>query len=147
MKGKELQQLWDDFYVSEDECNASIFETSAKKWVTSFALFYQRKDVTPYMHAMAFHVPQFLSLYDGNISIFNQQGLEKLNDVMTKHFQRGNHYDISALKQILQKHICLQTLEEHGYQIKKNVQKCTLCATINALILIDNHFNIICKYQ
>ena len=96
-----------------------------------FCIILPKKDVTPYMHAMAFRVPQFLSLYDGNISIFNQQGLEKLNDVTTKHFQRGtNHHDISALKQILQKHIRLQTLEEHGYQRKKSVQKCTLCSKV-----------------
>ena len=77
------------------------------------------------MHAFAFHVPQFLHLYDGNITIFNQQGLEKLNDVTTKHFQRGtNHHDTSALKQILQKHTRLQTLERFGYQRKKAIQKC-----------------------
>lgn len=50
-----------------------------------------------------FHIPEFLKLYNNNnITIFNQQGLEKLNDTTTKYFQRGtNHCDTSALWQIL----------------------------------------------
>ena len=141
--GKQLQELWDDFYnlikqLSEDECDASSFEKSAKQWVNSFVSFYQRKDVTPYIHA---HVPQFLHLYNNNIKIFTQQGLEKLNDITTKHFQRGtNHHDVSALKQILQKHIRLQTLEESGYQRNKNVKDVQYVlkqGTTNALVLTD----------
>lgn len=132
-KAKELQQLWKDFYdlikQLSNTCDANTIEKSAKEWVNSFVSVYQRKDVTPYIHAFAYHVPQFLQLYDGNISIFSQQGLEKLNDITTKHFQRGtNHHDISALKQILQKHIRIQTLEEGGYQRKKSDTKCKICS-------------------
>ena len=50
-----------------------------------FTSIFQSKDVTPYMHAFAQHVPEFLCPY-GNIVIFSQQGLEKLNDLTTKHF-------------------------------------------------------------
>ena len=39
----------------------------------------------PYMHAFAMHVCQVLDLY-GNITMFTQQGLEKLNDIATIHF-------------------------------------------------------------
>jgi len=48
----------------------------------------------------------FLSLlgFIGNLISFTQQGLEKLNDVSTKEFQRAsNHRDFKALKQMLEK--------------------------------------------
>ena len=54
-----------------------------KAWVRLFTSVYQTKDVTPYIHALGMHVSEFLHLY-GNIVMFNQQGLEKLNDLTTK---------------------------------------------------------------
>ena len=64
---------------------------------------HQAKDVTPYIHAFSMHVGEFIQLY-GNIAALNQQGLEKLNDVMTKQYQRStNHHDQQAFEQILQK--------------------------------------------
>ena len=66
--------------------------------VKKFTSLYQTKDVTPYIHAFAMHVPQFLCLH-GNISSFTQQGLEKLNDLTTKSYQRSsNHHDFESLK-------------------------------------------------
>ena len=55
------------------------------------------------MHAFAMHVPEFLKLY-GNITMFTQQGLEKLNDITTIHFQRSSNYrEMEALVQVLEK--------------------------------------------
>ena len=79
------------------------FDGKAKKWVKDFADIYQFKDVMPYMHCLAMHVSQFLVLY-GNIAKFNQQGLEKLNDLTTIYFQHAsNHREQEALQQILEK--------------------------------------------
>ena len=53
---------------------------------------------------MAYHIPEYLQLHKGNIVQFTLQGLEKLNDISTKNFQRlSNHWDHETLKQILQK--------------------------------------------
>jgi len=44
--------------------------------------------------------------------MFNQQGLEKLNNLTTKHFQRAsNHQEYNALKQVLEKRNRLELLE------------------------------------
>ena len=131
--GKEIQVLWNDFYkltnhLSQIECDPDDFAKNAKDWVNMFTSIYQKKDVTPYMHALAYHVPEFLKLYNGDLTIFNQQGLEKLNDITTQHFQRGtNHHDNSVLEQILQKHICLQSLEDSGHSREKQAHKCIIC--------------------
>ena len=132
-RGNEIQKLWDDFYslfktLNSNECDADDFQRRSKEWINLFVSLYQTKDVTPYMHSFTFHVPEFIKLYD-NITIFNQQGLEKLNDMTTKYFQRGtNHRDISAFKQILQKAIRLRNLQDSGYSRKRKITKCTRCS-------------------
>jgi ubiquinone/menaquinone biosynthesis C-methylase UbiE len=83
----QLQELWSEFFrlvnmLGKSECDATAFDLRAKTWVRLFTSVYQSKDVTPYMHAFAMHVSEFLRLY-GNIVMFTQQGLEKLNDVTT----------------------------------------------------------------
>ena len=104
----KLQKLWKDFFaliktLGKRDCNAIEFGHRSKAWVEVFTSLYQTKDVTPYMHAFAMHVPEFLSLY-GNIVMFSQQGLEKLNDITTIHFQHStNHRESEAYRQILEK--------------------------------------------
>ena len=61
------------------------FKRSAKEWLQQFLTIYQTKHVTPYMHAMVAHLPEFMELY-GSVAPFTQQGLEKLNDVYTKYY-------------------------------------------------------------
>ena len=81
---------------------------------------YQTKHVTPYAHAFAMHVPEFVGTH-GNISKFCQQGLEKLNDVTTLHYLRGtNHKKREAFVQMLQTRNRLEDLKAKGYQ-RQNV--------------------------
>ena len=88
--------------LNKKDCDPRKFEVDAKEWVILFISIYQAKNVTPYMHAFAMHIPEFLWLRHGNISIISQQKLEKLNDVLTKHSQRSsNHRNEEALKQML----------------------------------------------
>ena len=64
-KKEQLQTLWKDFYslikdVGKSECeDIDKLENSIKSWVDSFTALYQSKDVTPYIHAFAMHVPEF----------------------------------------------------------------------------------------
>ena len=126
----QLQELWTEFFKlsqSLDVANATEFSAQAKGWIQSFLSVYQSRDVTPYMHAFAMHVPEFLSLH-GNLVSFTQQGLEKLNDITTQHFQRSsNHRDSEALKQILEKWNRIETLEDSGFARDKRVQVCSIC--------------------
>ena len=74
-----------------------------KKWTEEFLYLYQTIDVTPYIHGLRAHVPEFLQLYK-NISLFSQQGLEKYNDQASKdYFQSTNHRGIASLKQLMLK--------------------------------------------
>jgi len=58
-----------------------------------FLSIYQTKNVTPYIHLLACHIPEFLKRY-GTIAPFSQQDVEKLNDLITKdNFRSTNHKD------------------------------------------------------
>ena len=70
-------------------------------WITLFISIYQTKHVTPYMHILRSHIPQFIKIY-GTLAPFSQQGLEKLNDDITKdYFRSTNHHDTELLTQLM----------------------------------------------
>ena len=67
------------------------FKESIDNWLKNFLGVYQTKNVTPYIHLLACHIPEFLKRY-GSIAPFSQQGVEKLNDLVTQdYFRSTNH--------------------------------------------------------
>ena len=94
----KIQKLWDDFYniaellssSNQKKINVDNFSKRTKLWLDLFLSLYPTKHVTPYMHALVWHVPEFLNLY-GTICPFTQQGLEKLNDKTTKDYFRSTN--------------------------------------------------------
>jgi len=90
-----IQGLWNDLLqlnktfskrpdqVTQDDI--SQFTTDSKGWVRNVLDIYHESNVTLYIHAMANHVHEFMTMH-GSILPFTQQGLEKFNDVMTKEF-------------------------------------------------------------
>ena len=129
----QIQKLWSTFYDIILSLNSTddhtTVETSADTWVKDFCSLYQTKHVTPYVHALAMHVPQFTELY-GNIIKFTKQGQEKLNDLTTKHYLRStNHRDknMDALQQLILKRNRLEQLELDGFQRTKKSCTCSRC--------------------
>ena len=73
------------------------------------------------------HIVEFLSLHKSLVR-FTQQGLEKLNDISMKHFQRAsNHKNIDSLMQMLQKKNRIKQLDDEGNQRSKRKLKCSKC--------------------
>lgn len=60
------------------------FETRSRKRGCDFVDIYHAARVTPYIHAMLNHMPEFMQTHD-SILRFTQQGLEKLKDNATNH--------------------------------------------------------------
>ena len=95
---------------------------------------YQAKDVTPYMHALNAHIPEFLKLFR-NIAYYTQQGMEKFNDRASKdYFRSTNHRGTNALKQLFLKKNRLQYLEAGGYVRKKSSYTCSNCYNVDHTI-------------
>ena len=132
-----IQSLWVDFHqlhkvlqlsdVTPNEVD--IFQSSAKKWVKDFTAIYQTKNVTPYIHIMAMHTPEFLRKYT-NLVQFTQQGMEKLNDQTTIDFARSTNHNfrnLDALKQLLVKKNRIEQLEDSGCERNSRSMTCSLC--------------------
>ena len=136
---QRIQSLWSKFYelntrlskrpeemTSEDMTGFSIL---AKSWVREFTDIYHGDKVTPYMHSMMFHVPEFFELH-GSLLPFTQQGLEKYNDCMTKiYFRSTSHRGEEALKQIMEKQNRLEHLgDADARPAKRFVIRCSNCS-------------------
>ena len=107
--------------INKVDSNLDEISRKTKAWVNDFTSTYQAKDVTPYIHS-------FTRVLETIWQYYNQQGLEKLNNLTTKQFQRlANHHDIQALLQILQKRNRIELLKDQGFQRIKSEQKCCIC--------------------
>jgi len=92
--------------------------------VSKFLDLYQAKDVTPYIHALHVHVPEFLKLYQ-NLACYTQQGMEKYNDTVSKHyFRSSNHRRVSAIKQIVLREHRIQLLGTAGAERVEESHNC-----------------------
>lgn len=92
---------------------------------------FQARDIAPYIHVMRYHVHELVCHY-GNISRFNHQGLEKLNDNITKQYFRGTNHRLggnTAMKQVLQKQNRISLLEEHKRKPER-ILKCGICGNV-----------------
>ena len=100
-------ELIGDLKLNYTANQVQVLKNKTATWFKKFLKIYQTKDVTPYMHALYAHVPQFLQLYS-NIAHYTQQGMEKYNDRASKdYFRSTNHRGIDALKQLfLKKESC-----------------------------------------
>ncbi len=124
-----IQHLWDEllqlnriFSKRPEELSLvdiDKFEHRARQWGSDFTAVYHDHNVTPYIHAMANHVSEFMKLH-GSLLPFTQHGLEKYNDIVTKqYFRSSNHQGVQALVQIIQKQNRLEYLRDAGVQIEK----------------------------
>ena len=135
-EANKIQDIWSDFLKinkvlksSEDFDSEKItdFSCDVTNWLTLFLSVYPTKHVTPYMHLLVHHIPEFLKLH-GSLAPYSQQGLEKLNDIITKdYFKSTNHHHLDALKQILQKHNRLEILEDNQCSRSKCTHVCSTC--------------------
>ena len=74
------------------------FTNKVTTLMTLFTSVYHTRHVTPYKHVLSAHIPSLLR-DTGSLTKFSQQGLEKLNDDLTKdYFKSTNHRNEEALK-------------------------------------------------
>ena len=63
-----IMELIGDLKQSYTANQVQVLKNKTATWFKKFLKIYQTKDVTPYMHALYAHVPQFLQLYS-NITL------------------------------------------------------------------------------
>ena len=98
----DVQALWKSLYDiinSLDKLSSDEIQQKTERWHSLFIATYKKEFETPYIHALQEHLHDQVALH-GDISIFNQQPVEKLNDLTTKeYFQATNKHEF--LEQIL----------------------------------------------
>ena len=126
-------KLWKDFaslyqLINQTSDNPNFFLdvfNSAKEFVMLFCSLtsrtgYNAARVTPYMHALVYHVPIFLREHS-SFKQFTGQGVEKNNDDAKKiFFQKSNKWD--AARDILQ-HEYRQTVLKDNERSKRKYEK------------------------
>lgn len=136
-QSNKVQEIWDGLLqineylwsgtIDKKEKTLAEFKSVSTKWIRDFLTVYHTRHVTPYMHLLIAHIPEFLRLY-GSLAPYSQQGLEKLNDDVTKMYYRGtNHRIKEALEQILLKRNRTEELARQSCSRTKRLHKCTLC--------------------
>ena len=110
--------------LRETEINA--FEQAAREWVDLYYKINCSTDVTPYMHVLSCHVPEAMRLH-GKLSRFCQQGLEKVNDLVTKWYCRSTNFGSKAMEQVMAKQHRLHYLESVCKRTPKWVVSCSNC--------------------
>ncbi|EDO31028.1 predicted protein [Nematostella vectensis] len=131
----EVIKLWEDFHslylliccANADETTPDSIHQKAKAWIELFSKLgakrvgYGNARVTPYMHAVPYHIPQFI-LSHGPIIQFSGQGVEKNNDDAKRiYFQKSNKWD--AAKDILLLESRQKSLEHHEREKRKYVKR------------------------
>ena len=131
---KTIQELWDKFYdmymsIISENPSADTLKKDTQAWVMKYLRVYQTKNVTPYIHAFAMHIHEFVDLY-GSLAPFSQQALEKLNDITTIQYMRAtnrHHTKERALRQIVLKRNRMEEMENDGMKRQKRSKKCSKC--------------------
>ena len=102
-------KIWQDFnelYQIITQVNPTTQDIQdyfvAKNWVQLFLSLagkckgYDRARVTPYMHAMVYHIPKFLTNYQ-TVKVFTGQGVERNNDVARSTvLRKSNKWDATS---------------------------------------------------
>ena len=121
-----LQKNIDDYIqiykrIVQSKISAIQLEELTCAWITHFLSIYHAKWVTPYMHLMQNHLHEAYQKH-GNIYMYNQQGLEKLNSITTAYFFRGTNMKLEPIKQIFQKRLRVDFLKN---QFSEQYKVCT----------------------
>jgi hypothetical protein len=117
-----VQNLWKDFfyiYVSlknqngyPNEKMARIIQEQTLDWIQLFKETYRPEHITPYMHDFVKHLHQMISIH-GDISLWSMQGLEKLNDMTTRHYFCSTNRSEYFLNQLINKRNRLESAFLH----------------------------------
>lgn len=86
----EFYFIYKDLKVDyEDNFNKQSLIKKLREWLGEMRKI--EPDITPYMHILCFHVPEFIQQY-GCIKNFTMQGLEKFNHITKmNYFRQTNH--------------------------------------------------------
>lgn len=120
---KVRQQVWDNFLGIIFDIKDNVIDHSELKLRTDNFIENLRKIIftdesisTPYIHIFISHLykqTEYLSSKGLYLNDFSMQGIEKMNDFITKYYQRSSNKKGDFIKQVLQKRSRIEILHHH----------------------------------
>ncbi len=100
IRARQVRNLWSGFYqlyknIKDPATDPEIFADAVKTWFGQFLKpsdsqnrgLYRPADVTPYMHVLVFHVPEFMHIHQRfGLRAFSCSGVEKKNHKQVCYF-------------------------------------------------------------
>lgn len=115
-KNQLINDVWVDFWeiyikIKKNMIDSPNMKQDTVNWIEKFKLAYNEEHITPYMHAFVHHFHQFIDLH-GDINMYNEQGIEKLNDLTTSQFYRNTNKK-KFIRQLINLRNRLEILEKN----------------------------------
>jgi len=118
------REIWKNFYdlmyrMKDDRLSIDCIKNETKKWLenyTALPTVHSREDVTPYMHIFASHLHEqikYLKERGLYLNSFSMQGLEFLNCLDIRCFQRSTNKKGEIIKQLIKKRSRIELLSFH----------------------------------
>jgi len=133
--GEKVQGIWTRFHniynllrdkSNKDSTAIKEFKLETNQRLKEFLEVYQTKQATPYVHLLTNHIGEMLETH-GSLAPFTQQGVEKLNDIITQNYFKSTNHRQDSLKQIMLKLNRLEDLTEECPSRKKVLHVCSRC--------------------
>ena len=88
------------------------FNSNAKFWLEGSIHIYPVKDATHYMHLLVCHIGEMVYIH-GNLSSFTEQGVERLNDNVSKWYFRSTSFN----QETVLRHVILKQNRSRPLQV------------------------------
>ena len=121
-EAETIQKVWDNFYslfsdFKYREMDADEIKIRTQLFFDEFRSISFEETITPYTHIFVSHLFQQIDNLGRkriHINSFSMQGVEKLNDFVTKYYQRSSNKKAAFIKQVLQKRSRIEVLNHHN---------------------------------
>ncbi|CAF1266255.1 unnamed protein product [Didymodactylos carnosus] len=114
-KAKKISQLIKDFFDILDQCKISTalleqehvfnLKQRCEQWGLDYARLFGVDQITPYIHVFSSHLHEFYDRFN-NLNTFSLQGVERLNELLTRDYFGGSNRKGEFFKQMIWKRLC-----------------------------------------
>ncbi|CAF1211897.1 unnamed protein product [Didymodactylos carnosus] len=119
-KGVKIKKLIQDFFKIIDECKANVsvhekqqyvskLKSKCIEWGLGYAHLFGTDQITPYIHVFSTHLFEFFDHF-GNLNTFSLQGVERLNELLTRDYFVGSNKKGEYFRQMLKRRLCQMLL-------------------------------------
>ena len=117
-----VYELWTEFWeiyneVKKNELKSADLKFRTFNWLKNYIKAYGKDEIIVYIHIFVSHLHEFVELH-GDVNLFNQEGLEKLNNITSVQFfkstnKRNNNH--AYLQQLMHKRIRMEVISKTLY--------------------------------